>query len=258
MHITILGSGTSQGVPLIGESLSDPIYQDKRNHRTRSSIHVEVDGFHIQVDAAQEFRLQCLWNGITAMDCFILTHGHADHICGMDDIRRFNDMHHGAAMPVYSTPQGLQRVQEMFPYAIGKAQFPSYPAFELIPMPQLLDLPTATVASCLLPHGNIQVLGLVFTQKSSGKKAAYFTDCSEITPEAQKIAQGASVVILDGLRHHPHPTHMTIAQATQAALTLGAPRSYLTHLSAGLDHSTLEAELPPAVRVAYDGLVIEV
>lgn len=256
MRITVLGSGTSQGVPMIGESIDLALYQDKRNWRTRSSIHVEMGGTHIQVDAAQEFRLQCLQTNVRAMDLFILTHGHADHISGMDDIRRFNDLNNGAPMPVYSTPEGLQRIQDMFPYAIGSAEKPGYPAFDLRPMPHMLELPCGSIASCLLPHGRIQVLGLVFTEKASGQKAAYFTDCSCVTPEAQALARGADIVILDGLRHTPHPTHMTIAEAIKAAQRIQAPRSYLTHLSAGLDHSTLEASLPKGIHLAYDGLVL--
>ncbi len=257
MQITILGSGTSQGVPMIGESLENPCYADKRNWRTRSSIHVQMGDLHIQVDAAQEFRLQCLSSHIRHIDLFILTHEHADHVMGMDDLRRFNGFLGGKALPVYSSPEGLNRVKAVFPYAIGCSEFLGYPSFDLRAMPAVLDLPGGQVAATPLPHGNVDVLGLIFTEYATGQKAGYFTDCSKITPEAQVLAAGAQVVILDGLRYEPHPTHMTIDEAVAAALRIGAPLSYLTHLSSGLDHATLEASLPAGVRVAYDTLIID-
>lgn len=225
------------------------------NWRTRTSIHVEMGGHHIQVDAALEFRMQCIQNSIDAIDTFILTHPHADHILGMDDLRRFCDLKGGNALPVYSTLDGLQRIKDIYPYAIlDKPLVKGYPAFKLEEMPQLLELPGGIVESVHLPHGPMQVLGLVFTEHETGKKCAYYTDCSEVGEEARLIAEEADVVILDGLRPNPHPSHMTVAQAAQTAVEMGAPLSFLTHMTYMVDHDTTEAELPENVHLAYDGL----
>jgi phosphoribosyl 1,2-cyclic phosphate phosphodiesterase len=113
------------------------------------------------------------------------------------------------------------------------------------------------IESTLLPHGGVNTLGLAFTERSSGKKFVYYTDCSAVPPAARELAQGAEVVVLDGLRPQPHPSHMTIAQATQVATELGAPISYLTHLTHLSDHAATEAGLPAGVKLAYDGLRLQ-
>ena len=256
MEIIFLGTGTSQGVPMIAQPDGDGCDLDNpKNWRTRTSIHVEMGGHHIQVDAAPEFRMQCIQHGLDQVDTFILTHGHADHILGMDDLRRFCDLNGGNALPVYSTLEGLERVRQIFPYAIlDKPLVRGYPAFQLEPMPKTLDLPGGTVESVLLPHGKIQVLGLVFTEAETGKQFTYYTDCNEVGEEARLIAEGSDVVILDGLRPNPHPSHMTIDQATQTAQEMGAPISFITHMTYMVDHEQTEASLPESVHLAYDGL----
>ena len=118
MEVIVLGSGTSQGVPMIGCGCPVCTSADPRNRRTRASVHVVMDGLHVQVDAAPEFRLQCLGTGVDRLDLFILTHGHADHVAGMDDLRRFCDLKGGQALPIYSTKEGMARVLAIYPYAI--------------------------------------------------------------------------------------------------------------------------------------------
>jgi phosphoribosyl 1,2-cyclic phosphate phosphodiesterase len=214
-----------------------------------------MDGHHIQVDAAPEFRMQCINCGIEALDTFILTHHHSDHILGMDDLRRFCDLKGGVALPVYSNPASLERVQAIFPYAImDKPKVRGYPAFDLQVMPSVLDLPCGRIESIALPHGAIEVLGLVFTEASSGKKLAYYTDCKSVGAEARALANDADVVVLDGLRPEPHPSHMTVAEATQTAVEIAAPLSYLTHMTYMVDHDVTEATLPENVHLAHDGL----
>lgn len=231
---------------------------NSKNWRTRTSIHVEMGGHHIQVDAAQEFRLQCIQNQVTQVDTFILTHPHADHILGMDDLRRFCDLHGGVALPVYSSEEGLGRIREIFPYAItDRPRVKGYPAFDLNTMPEVLELPGGKVQSVYLPHGPVRVLGLVFTEAESGKKFVYYTDCKEVTREAFDLARGADVVVLDGLRPNPHPSHMTIDEATQAAVEIGAQQSFLIHMTYWVDHETIEAGLPETIRLAYDGLRVQ-
>lgn len=259
MKVTFLGTGTSQGVPMIahpeegGCDLSNP-----KNWRTRTSIHVEMGGHHIQVDAAPEFRLQCIQNQITQMDTFILTHPHADHILGMDDLRRFCDLKGGVALPVYSSEEGLQRIREVFPYAIADCpKVKGYPAYDLRLMPETLELSGGTVQSVYLPHGPVRVLGLVFTEAKTGKKLVYYTDCKEITKEARELAEGADVVVLDGLRPNVHPSHMTIDEAVEAAVAIGAKRSLIIHMTYMVDHEATEAVLPDTICLAYDGLRIK-
>jgi len=230
---------------------------DARNRRTRASIHVVMDGFHVQVDASPEFRLQCLREGVARLDMFILTHGHADHIAGMDDLRRFCDLLGGLALPVYTTEEGMGRVAAMYPYAMAERPIAKgYAAFQLRAMPALIELPQGTIQSTLLPHGGVNTLGLVFTERSSGKRLVYYTDCKSVPPEAMDLARGADVVVLDGLRPLPHPSHLSIAEAVIVAHEIGAPVTWLTHLTHISDHAALEASLPSGIRPAFDGLRI--
>lgn len=232
---------------------------DPRNKRSRASVHVVMGGLHIQVDAAPEFREQCIRNNLTSVDLFILTHGHADHVLGMDDLRRFCDRRDGEGIPVYSNPEGLDRIRSIYAYAIGaRPAFRGYPAFMLHQMPPVLDLGVGTITTTVLPHGRLQVLGLVFEERATGSKLAYYTDCKEVGPEARKLAEGAGVVVLDGLRQKPHPTHMSISEAVKVAEAIGSERNYLTHLTHTVDHGPMEGELPATVRLAYDGLSLVV
>lgn len=255
VELIFLGTGTSQGVPMIAQPDGGCNLDDPRNWRTRTSIHVEMGGHHIQVDAAPEFRIQCINCGIRKVDTFILTHPHADHILGMDDLRRFCDLRGGLALPVYSSEHGLQRVREIYPYAIAdRPRIKGYPAFSLEKMPGYLEIPGGVVESVCLPHGPMEVLGLVFTESGTGKKLAYFTDCKSVHAEARALAEGADVVVLDGLRPEPHPSHMSISEACQVAREMKAPRTYIIHMTFKVDHESVERDLPDAIRLAYDGL----
>ena len=254
MEVIFLGTGTSQGVPMIGCDCAVCTSPDPRNNRTRTSIHVVMDGLHVQVDASPEFRLQCVRERIKQLDVFILTHGHDDHIAGMDDLRRFCD--HGAkAITVYTTEEGRARVTAMFPYAIGERPVSKgYPAFKLMDMPPMLEFPQGRIFSTMLPHGPVNTLGLVFEEKSSGKKFAYYSDCKSVPPAAVALAKRAAAVCLDGLRPDAHPTHMSITEACAAAAEIGCPANYLTHMTHSVDHETWSKKLPEGVQLAYDGL----
>lgn len=255
MEVIFLGTGTSQGVPMIACDCAVCTSTDPRNRRSRASVHVVMGGLHVQIDAAPEFRIQCLREHIDKMDFFILTHGHADHVAGMDDLRRFCDLRGGTALTVYSTEEGMGRVLAMYPYAMSETPISKgYAAFRLVPMPPVLDLPQGTVQSTLLPHGGLNTLGLVFTERSSGKRFAYYTDCKRVPREAVALARGADAVVLDGLRPQPHPSHMSIGEAVAAAGEIGARETWLTHLTHFSDHSQLAASLPPGIAPAFDGL----
>jgi len=255
MEVIFLGTGTSQGVPLIACDCAVCTSTDPRNKRTRASVHVVMDGLHVQVDAAPEFRLQCIQNKVTWIDLFILTHGHADHVSGMDDLRRFCDLLGGNALTVYSTDEGIGRVLAMYPYAImERPVVKGYPAFKLQTMPQKLELEQGTIESTLLPHGGVNTLGLAFTERSSGRRFVYYTDCKRVPREAVALAKGADVVVLDGLRPEEHPSHMNVREAVAAAAEIGATRTYLTHMTHLLEQVADGAKLPDTVAFAYDGL----
>ena len=259
MEVIVLGSGTSQGVPMIGCSCPVCMSADPRNKRTRASVHVVMDGLHVQVDAAPEFRLQCLKEGVDRLDLFVLTHGHSDHIAGMDDLRRFCDLLGGKALTVYTTEEGMARVLAIYPYAImERPVVRGYPAFKLAEMPAVMELAQGTIQSTLLPHGGAQTIGLVFTERSSGRKFAYYTDCKSLPREAVELARGSDAVILDGLRPQPHPSHMSIDEAVEAGRALGAGRVWLTHLTHLTEHAATESVLPDGFGLAYDGLRIRV
>jgi phosphoribosyl 1,2-cyclic phosphate phosphodiesterase len=218
-----------------------------------------MDGLHVQIDASPEFRLQCLRENIRRLDLFVLTHGHADHIAGMDDLRRFCDLIGGNALTVYATDEGMSRVLAMYPYAMADRPIAKgYAAFKLTDMPAVLELPQGTIESTLLPHGGVNTLGLAFTERSSRRKVIYYTDCKRVPHEAMEIARGADVVILDGLRPEPHPSHLSIAEACAVAKEIGAPETWLTHLTHLTDHGPDGERLPSGVQFAFDGLRIRI
>lgn len=260
MEILIMGCGTSQGCPLPAHDNPGLDLQDPRNWRARTSVHVVIEGHHVQVDAAPEFRTQCLKFNVREVDTFILTHGHADHVLGMDDLRQFCTNKGGAAIPVFTTPIGAERIQAIYPYAIGKPQASGYVSLELHQMPHKLKLPGGgIIRATLLPHGQESTLGLIFEEPSTGAKFVYYTDCKSMTPKSLELGAGCDLAILDGLRPNPHPTHMTVDEACAAAVALRAKRALLTHMTYQINYETYSKQLQatyPQVGLCYDGLRI--
>ncbi len=258
MKITFLGTGTSQGVPVIGGSKTELNLANPKNWRTRTSAHIEIDGLHIQIDAAPEMRLQCLQNDISWVDIFILTHGHADHIVGMDDLRRFCDVIEGNVLPVYSNEYGMERVRAMFPYALDdKPRSSGYPCFKMSEMPKVLELSkTARIRSFNLPHGPVETLGLVFEEND--KKLAYFTDFKKLSPEALEAAANADLLSIDALRPKLHPSHTNLDEAIEYTRQINPKSAYFIHTTAQLDYEKIDPTLPSPCRMAYDGLSIEI
>lgn len=255
MQITFLGTGASIGMPMIAFEHEAIDLRDRRNWRTRPGVHVVMDGHAVQIDAGQEFRLQCIEYAIEHIDTFILTHEHADHVLGMEDLRRFCTLRGNRALPVYSHPRGLQRVREVYPYAISDIpKYSGYSAFTLHEIGSELVTPGGKIMTTLLPHGGMETLGLIFEEASSGMRFAYYTDCKSVPAVARSLARGVDLLVLDALYYREHRSHMSIAQALEVAHDITAPMTYLTHLTYPVNHATLESELPPNIRVAYDGL----
>ncbi len=258
MKITFLGTGTSQGVPVIGGDSSGLNLANPKNWRTRTSAHIEIDGLHIQIDAAPEMRLQCLQNNISWTDIFILTHGHSDHIVGMDDLRRFCDMLDGNVLPTYSNDYGIERIRSMFPYALDeKPRSSGYPCFKLRKMPKVLELTkNARIHSFNLPHGPVETLGLIFEEYD--KKLAYFTDMKKLSPDALESARNADLLAIDALRIKDHPSHTTLSEAIEYTRLIKPKVSYFIHTTSQLDYEKIVPTLPSPCRMAYDGLSVEI
>jgi phosphoribosyl 1,2-cyclic phosphate phosphodiesterase len=253
VKITVLGSGTSVGVPTIGCECEVCRSIDPHDERLRPSILVSYGGRNVLVDTTPDFRTQALRARIRHLDAVIFTHSHADHLMGLDDVRPFNFRQQGQ-IPIYAAESTMVAIQRCFPYifdaaakesnvpkldarVIGMEPFEVY-GMEFRPVPVL--------------HGKQTILGFRFGN------AAYLTDHSAIPKSSLELLRGLDVLFLDALRYKPHPTHSTVSQSIATVEALQPRRAYFTHICHDLMHARDEALLPPGIRLAYDGLEIEV
>jgi phosphoribosyl 1,2-cyclic phosphate phosphodiesterase len=249
MKITFLGTGTSQGIPVIGCSCGVCRSADKRNKRLRSSLLIEEGSSSIVIDTGTDFRLQALRSNMMRLDAVLLTHAHADHLNGLDDVRPFC---RGSAIPVYGNMPALDELRERFSYifrtgqrgggkpkirpiAVDTREF-RIPGFDTSVLP---------VPVC---HGTLQILGF----RIGGW--AYVTDCSRIPAESYPLLEALDVLVIDALRHRPHETHFSVQQALREIELIRPKRSFFTHLCHEVEHGELEETLPKHIRPAYDGL----
>ena len=247
LKITVLGSGTSTGVPVIGCRCAVCLSDHPYNQRTRCSVLLSYGKYNILIDTSTDLRQQVLREDIRHIDAVFYTHSHADHLHGIDDLRGFN-LRSKQPIPLYGSEQTLSIIKNSFSYIFDKSEPASYiPRLELHPT----DKPTKLFGLNMVPipmrHGRIQTFGY------RCGPFAYLTDCNAIPPSSLDLLDGLELLILDGLRFTPHSTHFSIPQAIEMAQKIKAKQTLLTHLSHEVDHPVHDQELPDGINLAHDG-----
>ena len=254
MKVRILGSGTSSGVPRIGNDWGACDPNEPRNARTRASILVEHDCTRILVDTGPDMRAQLLAAAVGTVDAIIWTHEHADHVFGIDDVRQiFHALGH--PVPGYARSGTEARLRAQFGYVFeGRDGYP--PTIALSTLPDTIRIGSIAVRVVDQPHGSITSAGLRF--EAGGGAIGYATDISSMTDAMRDLYNGLDCWIVDALRRHPHPTHPDLTTALRWAGELAPGRTALIHMDQSMDYATLRAELPSGVEPGYDGLEMEV
>jgi phosphoribosyl 1,2-cyclic phosphate phosphodiesterase len=253
IRITVLGTGTSSGVPTIGCDCKVCTSTDPRDTRLRPSILVQYGGRNVVIDTTPDFRQQVLRARIRRLDAILYTHSHADHILGLDDVRPFNFMQR-EHIPIYATEDTMVTIRRCFSYIFETGPTESSRPHITVRLfdSEPIDLFGLTFYPIRLNHGRGTTHGFRFGP------CAYLTDHSDIPEESVARLQGLDVLFLDALRHKPHPTHTTLDRALQWVEQLKPRRAFFTHMSHDIMHARTEERLPPHVRLAYDGLEISV
>jgi phosphoribosyl 1,2-cyclic phosphate phosphodiesterase len=251
--VTFLGTGTSHGVPMIGCDCAVCRSTDPRDHRTRPSIYLEcAGGLQVLVDTTPDLRSQALRHDLRRVDAILFTHAHADHIMGLDDVRRFNVLSR-AAMPLFGDARTMAALRRVFSYAFDSdaPRGGGVPDLQLWTIGGAFCLGRQEVVPIPLRHGTWQILGF----RLGG--FAYLTDTNGIPPDSRARLDGLDTLVLDALRHKPHPTHFTLREAVAVAREIGARRTFFTHIAHELGHAETSATLPAGMALAHDGLTIE-
>jgi phosphoribosyl 1,2-cyclic phosphate phosphodiesterase len=252
MRVTFLGTGTSTGVPVIGCGCAVCISNDLRNQRLRQSVYIEANRKHFLIDTTPDLRLQLLRYPIPRLDFVLFTHSHSDHLMGLDDIRPFN-FRQRQPIHAFASPHTAKAVRRAFSYIWDDSQLGGgKPQLDLHEIEEPFTHEGVEIVPLPVTHGNWTILGFRIGP------FAYITDTNGIPPATMKLLEGVDTLALDGLRVAPaHPTHFTIGEAVEVAQRIGARITYLIHLTHEVDHESVEATLPPNVRLAWDGLELE-
>jgi len=252
MRVTMLGSGTSTGVPVIGCTCSVCTSDNPRNKRWRAGLRLELERGVALVDTPTDFRAQALRYGVHRVDAVLFTHAHADHVFGLDDLRIFN-FRQRTAIRCYASAPTLAMLRRYFAYAFEDGQEGGgKPVLDLVEVREPFDLLGRRIVPVPVWHGELEVYGYRLGD------FAYVTDCSRIPEESFRLLEGVRILVLGALRYRPHPTHFTVEEAIQAAARIGAERTFLTHLTHDIDHDAPAVRFPPGVAFGYDGLTLEV
>jgi phosphoribosyl 1,2-cyclic phosphate phosphodiesterase len=251
VKVTFLGTGTSQGVPVIACDCEVCRSIDFKDKRLRSSIHIATKELSIVVDIGPDFRQQVLQNHITHLDAILLTHAHKDHTAGLDDVRSFN-FKQKMDMPVYAHATVLDQIKAEFSYIFADNKYPGVPRVQPMPIENIpFSIAEETITPIEVLHYKLPVLGFKLN------RFAYITDAKTIAPEEKKKLQGLDVLVLNALQHRPHISHLTLSEALELINELKPKKAYLTHISHNLGLTRdVEQTLPNNVQLAYDGLQI--
>jgi len=253
LRVTLLGSGTSTGVPSVACDCATCMSTDSRDKRLRTSLLVQTEQTTIVIDTSPDFRQQMLTHAIMHIDAVVFTHHHFDHIGGFDDIRPYN-FRNGKPLPIYVMPRTLEVLAQTFPYAFSEPEQRGggVPEVDVHTITEsTFTIGDLTLMPIPMQHGTLRVNGYRIGNM------AYCTDTNAIPASSMGLLKGLDVLVLDGLRWKPHATHFTIDEALEIVDQLQPRVTYLTHIAHQVKHSEGDAYLPPHVRLAYDGLQIE-
>lgn len=251
MKVTFLGTGTSQGVPVIGCDCQVCTSLDFRDKRFRSSVHFQIGEISLVVDTGPDFRSQMLRAGVKRLDAVIFTHEHKDHTAGLDDIRPFN-FSQRKDMPIFGRSQVLEQIKREFAYVFSSKKYPGVP--QIAPV-EIDESPFTIEGIQITPipvfHYKLPVLGFRIGDFT------YITDCNHIPDESFELIRGSKVLVLNALQKESHISHFTLDEAIQKAKEIGAEQTYFTHMSHKIGlHASIEEELPEGIALAYDGLQV--
>jgi len=238
---------------MIGCTCSVCTSEDPRDRRLRPSIYLDVPGHAaLLVDTTPDLRQQVLTQRVPRVDAILFTHSHADHVLGLDDVRRFNFMQ-GGPIPCYASAATWESIRRTFYYAFDGARREGggVPRLETHDIDGPFTIAGVRVVPVPLLHGSMPILGFRFGS------VAYLTDCSAIPEESWSLVEGVETLVIDALRNKKHATHFTVAEALDAIARIAPRRAYLTHMSHDLGHAATNARLPAGVELAYDGLVLD-
>ncbi|HKS75204.1 MAG TPA: MBL fold metallo-hydrolase [Terriglobales bacterium] len=249
--LTVLGSGTSMGVPTIGCDCAVCHSTDPHDRRTRPSVMLTYNGKTVLIDTTPDFREQAIREQIRSVDAVLYTHTHADHILGLDDLRPLS-YHRGGKIPLYARPEAADFIRNMFRYIFdANYKYGGLAQVELHPINGSVELFGAQFEPVQVMHGDAPIIGFRFGS------AAYLTDFSEIPEASFAQLKDLDIVFLDALRHKPHPTHSTVENSLRIVERLKPRRAFFTHICHDLPHQATNATLPPHVRLSYDGMKLE-